>query len=354
MDGLLVGLNSGIEAGIRGFYDAEDRKYRRMETEAKLKSQEENQKRQAMLDQMDLEKNSPERRRESMAFDLAKTGQQGEFDEQGNFLGAQYRPDYIALKQRLARASAANLARSGGVSLTPGQKKADESFGKEYTNFNLLGGYAGLQKNISETKKIMNEMGGYEDDPKTGEKVFKVKNDNISGPLAGLGWKGMRNITNPQGSDIEDRIRGLLMQSLKQVVGGNPTEGEREELVRSGFNSSLSEQQNYDRINAMLEDFERRGKAKNQSAKYYENQGTLQGFNASDMMNEGNAVANPSPNVPGLLQKREGLLNSPQGLIQPKAEAATPMSKEDQEALNWARSNPKDPRAKQILQMHGM
>jgi hypothetical protein len=338
----LLGLGQAIPAAIQGFYDAEDRKYRKMETEAKLKSQNENQQRQKMLDELEMEKNSPKRRREAMNFDLNKSGQQGIFDENDQFQRAEYRPDYMALKQRLARNSAMNLSQNGGVNLTPGQKKLDEEFAKEYSNFVPEGGFADLQKNIAAAREVAKEMGEYQVDPKTGKKTFKVNNDSISGPVAGFGWKSMRDVTNPTGSGIEDRIRGLLMQSLKAIGGANPTDKDMEEVMRAGFNPRLGEEENYNRLMSLLDSYEEKGRAKFSAAKQFEQTGSLQNYEGSGLLNR------------GLVGQSRGLIQPQAGAQQPQAVPMNVSDQEKNEALDWAKKNPNNPKAREILKRLGL
>lgn len=52
----LLGLRKGIEAGVQGFFDAQNQKYRKMEMESRLNAQKKNEERQAFMDQVSLYK----------------------------------------------------------------------------------------------------------------------------------------------------------------------------------------------------------------------------------------------------------------------------------------------------------
>lgn len=313
----LIGINEGIRAGIQGYYDAEDRRYRKMEMDAKIKAQEDNQRRQKMMDDIELQKNSPEFRRQQMEFELQKTGQKGIWDDQNNLTGAEYRPDYLALKRRAGRGTV------NGAPLSIGETQTDKEFAKEYSKYVLGGGFAGVQKNINSAREILNQLGEYEVDPSTGQRTekFKVKNDRLSGPIAGgMGIKAVRDVINPEGSGVEDRINGLLMQSLKAVAGGNPTDRDLQILLSAGWNRRLSEKENYDRVKALLEDYEQRALAKEEAAKYYERYGTLRGYQGTGLINQQVAGQGQGLIQPGLMQQNRGL-------IQPEAGAAQKDSK---------------------------
>lgn len=160
---------------------------------------------------------------------------------------------------------------AAALNLTPGQKAVDSSFAnKEYVPFVLAGGFSNVEKNLNALNLVANEL----------EKGSK----NISGPVVGI----IKNIpiVGPlfagNAIDAQETIAGVIQQSLRQILGGQFAEKEGEQLVSRAFNPSLDEKTNARRTKEVIKQIYAAGKAKEAAAKYYEENGTLSGYNGLD------------------------------------------------------------------------
>lgn len=332
MSDFMVGFAQGIPSAIQGYYDAEDRKYRQMEMQARLKAQEENAERQRMRDEMEMAEFSPERRREKMQFELAKAGMEGQFGEDGSFQSARFRPDYIAIKQRMAREMGGG--EQVAKALTPAQKKVDEAFAKDYSDFTVGGGYSNVKSNLDTLRSLADEA---------------EKSNVMSGPIAGN--VPFKSVFNPKAADAEDRVRAIIFQSLRDTLGAQFTEKEGERLVQTAWNPSLDEKTNAKRLRETLQKIETMAQAKQAAADYYEQFGTLQGYKGPRIENLKRQVIGDDGGTQTASQglMAPGLMSQQQGLIQPQAgakpvPASGPKQGTIEDGYRFMGGNPADPK----------
>jgi len=185
--------------------------------------------------------------------------------------------------------SAATSARSGGVNLTPAQKSVDEAFGKDYAEFVAGGGSADSRKQLSQIEEVGTAL---------------ASGDNLTGPVLGLVPDFITAFTNPESVDVRERFEEVVQRNLRLVLGAQFTEKEGERLISRAYNPRLSEELNGQRVTRLLTQMGQAAAAKNRAAAYFEENGTLQGyqgklpsindFNIEDDDNSAN-----TPSVPG-------------------------------------------------------
>lgn len=253
---------------------------------------------------------------------------------------------YLARQEQLAkiakmRAEAAkDSAPNATKSLSPGEKQVDETFGKELADYHYGGGKASVEKNI---QRLEGAIGKLKENP-----------DITGGFTTKLPWTGedaQQDWINPEMAAVRDDIRGAIQGSLKQVLGAQFTEKEAQAMFNRAFNPRLSPEENVRRANAELEAIKRMAAQKDQSAQYFAKQGTLKGFKPSaTRMNAGESETQlakaEAPSSSGIVMNEA---NAAPPSIKPKAQRTS----QDMEAIHWAKKNKSDPRAQQILQMHG-
>lgn len=323
------GFGSAVPMAIKGFQDAEDNRYRRMEIEAKLRAQDDNQRRQEMLDRWEMEKNSPERRREQMKFELAKSGQEGQWDESGNFIGARYRDDAL----RKSRAGEGGASDPYGLKRLQAEKlRGDlEKSAFEKTPQGKLQKLSGDQrKRFDETVGTLNALtdlsSAYED---FGEKNLAERTYQMSSnPIKKL-FSGDTPYTEASG-----RFKEFLgrLQS-----GGAITTDERQ-----AFASMIPEATDSPKI--------AREKIKNLEFELGNRLNTF-GIPMSDASEMGLLKKGLVPK--GLLKDQNiNAQNKVSGMLQ-GAEASAKIHPKANEALEFAKKNPNDPRAAEILRRLG-
>jgi hypothetical protein len=150
-----------------------------------------------------------------------------------------------------------------GEKLTPAQKKVDEVFAKDYVEFFASGGIADVEKNLSQLKEVKSTL---------------EESDMITGPLIGLMPKGMRQRLLPDSVEAQESVEEVVQRNLRLVLGAQFTEKEGTRLIERAYNPSLDESVNAKRLTRLIDQIGNAAEAKINAAKYYEENGTLKGF----------------------------------------------------------------------------
>ena len=144
-----------------------------------------------------------------------------------------------------------------------GWKKVNETFGTEVTNWNLNGGYTKQLENLSKIDDV----------------IGTLKEQNVTGKFTGLVPRVIRAFINPDSVAIEDDIRSIIFQSLRETLGAQFTQKEGERLVEASFNILLSEETNIKRLERLKSTILKMAEAKEQAAKYFiANDGDMTGY----------------------------------------------------------------------------
>lgn len=150
------------------------------------------------------------------------------------------------------------------ISLSEGEKQADRVFGKEYANFEALGGKASLDGKLRKIDDVISRM---------------EKSKNFSGPITGLSVKtGVANITNPKAVAIKQDMENLVTETLRQILGAQFTQKEGENLLARTFNPDLPEEVNINRAKELARQLKDQAKTKGESVDYYRKNKTLSGW----------------------------------------------------------------------------
>jgi hypothetical protein len=162
---------------------------------------------------------------------------------------------------------------------TAAQTAVDQAFGKDYADWNAGGGYSAVQKTQKQLEEQITRLG---------------KSDDISGPwigalsdfgsaggvLGGAASWGQRTFY-PESIDTRQQIEEAIQTNLRRVLGSQYTEKEGENLLRRTFDPGLDEGVNMRRAEQVLQQLDSMAQAKDAAAKYYEQQGTLVGWNGT-------------------------------------------------------------------------
>ncbi len=144
-----------------------------------------------------------------------------------------------------------------------GWKKVNETFGTEVTNWNLNGGYTKQLENLSKIDDV----------------IGTLKDQNVTGKFTGLVPRVIRAFINPDSVAIEDDIRSIIFQSLRETLGAQFTQKEGERLVEASFNILLSEETNIKRLERLKSTILKMAEAKEKAAKYFiANDGDMTGY----------------------------------------------------------------------------
>lgn len=188
------------------------------------------------------------------------------------------------------------------VKPTIGEQTVDKEFAKKYNEWRT-GGKADYEEN----KKIFDEAIQALD-------KGKIDTGTTSGIAARI--PGVRTDTR----ELETRVRKALNSMLRATLGAQFTQEEGERIFQQTFDPFASPKENVKNMQTELNKIEKRAKDLEQQGQFFDKQKTLSGFQSGSQAETS--------------QKQ--------------------LSPRDQQALDWANSNPNDPRAEQIKRRLGM
>jgi hypothetical protein len=148
---------------------------------------------------------------------------------------------------------------------TPGQKKVDEEYAKEYSDWSANGGYSSVQENVSRLQGIVKQLRETPDGTVTG------------------GWKHFAPETalaavDPNALASEQGAHSIIQGSIRQILGPQFTQKEGEGVMARLYDRRLSQKENADRLERFTEQLITQGKSKDDAAQYFEKNGSLTGW----------------------------------------------------------------------------
>lgn len=147
--------------------------------------------------------------------------------------------------------------------LTPGFKKVDEKFATEYIDWKASGGFADVEKQLSQLESATNEL-----------RAGTVE----TGPMAGLTPDAVKTVTAPKLLSLKQNVEEVVQRNLRAILGPQFTEKEGERLIARAFDDRLPPQENMKRINRLITQIRAAAQAKQEAVDYFDTKGTLQGF----------------------------------------------------------------------------
>jgi hypothetical protein len=161
------------------------------------------------------------------------------------------------------QAEAYKLRNEPKLALTPGQKKVDQDFAKDYNDW-TSGGAKNTQSEINKLKSVSANI-----------KKGKVTTGGFTGMFGD-------RLTSNDVLQTRSDIQSTVMNSLKSILGTAFTEKEGERVIRNTWNEADSTENNLERIDRLVADLENQARDKQEKASYYEQAGSsLQDFKHS-------------------------------------------------------------------------
>lgn len=134
--------------------------------------------------------------------------------------------------------------------------------------------------------------------------------DDITGPWLGLLPDAVMAVLAPEAANIQDAVREIVYEGLRETLGAQFTENEGKRLVSASFNTSLDERMNLRRMNRMAQIVQDSTVIKELQAQYFQlSGGQMLGFD--NWMNDGN---DPSGLKGKYLQSGYNLINDGLGM----------------------------------------
>ena len=153
-------------------------------------------------------------------------------------------------------------ASPAGLDLSPLELERDKKLASELVEFER-GGFAQVESNLDKLDKVIGQL---------------ESSQNLTGPVIGNVPTVLKAFTNPQAVGVEDDIRSIIFQSLRETLGAQFTEREGDRLVAASFNALLSEEINAVRLKRLREQTARSAQAKLDMIKYFDKNKTLRGY----------------------------------------------------------------------------
>ena len=145
------------------------------------------------------------------------------------------------------------------------QQKVDEKFINDvYVPF-TTGGFANVEKQLGELDTVYNRL---------------VK-DNVTGNVTDYLPAYLRTLTGARGKksvDTQELVETVAQRSLRETLGAQFGEKEGDRLISRAYNPRLGESANRMRVNALTKSIKEGAVAKAEAVKYFEQNGTLRGW----------------------------------------------------------------------------
>jgi len=169
-------------------------------------------------------------------------------------------------------AAAQNNANKVSNKETPGEKALSEATGKEYAQYVAQGGSASAGTHLSNIDSVINDL-------ETGKVT--------TGGITGMAPDWARAKLDSSGLAAQQKITDAVMSSLRQTLGAQFTENEGKKVLGTAYDPNLPTQENVIKLKALKTKLEQMAKAKDDSMKYFEENGSMRGY-------KGNNYAQPT------------------------------------------------------------
>jgi len=216
---------------------------RAMQEAQALKAQ---QERQQMMDQlaMDRESKLDSRYDAKMASDEARFNQE------------------MALKRQ-----AMQNRPPAPVELTPGQKAADQAYGREYQNW-VGGKRSGLEQGLGALAAAKKRIYGEGTEPRK----------DLSGTYRAALPDFVRPFMAPEQEAVKQDVRSAVVQTLRATLGAQFTEKEGERIFAMAWDDKLPIRENIAKLDRVMQQYKTQYEEENAKARYFEDKGTLAGY----------------------------------------------------------------------------
>jgi len=176
-------------------------------------------------------------------------------------------PEYMAVGDRVFNKSTGQFAEGGGLGLTVGEKKVDESYAPYY--FDYINKSADVDKQIDQLGIALNTLQTTKDGSISGRRVAML---DAAGKLA---------YVDPEAQAVYDQVTEVVQRNLKLILGGQFSEKEGERLIARAYNPALGQEENARRVKSLMTQIKSANEAQAQMADFFGREGTLKGFNVN-------------------------------------------------------------------------
>jgi hypothetical protein len=206
------------------------------------------------------------------------------------------RTDYISEQQKqrdlllaLANKKADAASEAKDAKPTVGQNAVDKKFGSDYADFVGGGGYVNYKSQIEQLRDSLGTL----------DKI------QASGPIVGSLPEGVRKRFMPEATNIQTNVESVVQGTLRQILGAQFTEREGRMILARAYDPLMPEEINKERVQRLLDKLDSALAAKNEAVKYFEENGTLKGFQGK-LYAPGQLGSEYTSELPGGAMKEKG------------------------------------------------
>lgn len=153
---------------------------------------------------------------------------------------------------------------------TAGQEAIDRKFAEEYVAWKT-GGFADVNKQLTQLDDAL---------------LTLESGKNVSGPGFALIPEVAENFVNADAVAVREQIYEVAQRNLRQILGGQFSEREGENLIKRAYNPNLEEGENAKRLKLLIQQIREAADAKQSASLFFEQNGTLEGW-AGTLYNSG-------------------------------------------------------------------
>jgi len=197
-------------------------------------------------------------------------------------------PQWEARQIRLERAKNDNPINRLAKSLTPGEKSADEAFGKTYEDYVGAGGRSTVDQQLGLLESAAKDL-----------ESGKVKTGGLTTRLPFLSSDVSQDTLNPDLAATRDKVRSAVQGTVKQLFPGAISDYESKSVFERAFNPRLSNEENARRIRAAIDQLKSKANEMDSSSNYFGQAGTLKGYLPSKGLIGASSAPNGSAKPPG-------------------------------------------------------
>jgi len=182
-----------------------------------------------------------------------------------------------AQEQRDVASEKRMLAKLGGAQKSVGWDAADRDFAKEYSDWNLQGGYKTAEEQAQKLEQAAQAL---------------KQNPSLSGGNLRFMPEFMRERFAQQSFALQQAVESAVQGTLKLNLGGQFTEKEGANVLKRTFNPNLPVEANIKQMEATAREIRQRAVAKDQASKAFLQGGTVRGFSPQNLMKNTITVSN--------------------------------------------------------------
>lgn len=193
--------------------------------------------------------------------------QHGEPVAAANMMSRQ--PTSLDMREQEARIKKME-AEAGAPKPTHGQKAVDSVFAKDFASWTAGGGFADVKKQLNQLRSVHTDLSS------------KDRKDDLTGFVPGILPDSIAPYVGYESAvATREAVEEVVQRSLRAILGAQFTEKEGERLIARAYNPRLSQAENAKRVGRLLTQLEDAADAKNEAIKYFEQNGTLSGWQGS-------------------------------------------------------------------------